>query len=267
MADLHVVVVNYRTPDDLAAFLASLERSQPSELSWALSIVNVDPHESDEEAAAAAEKCFPGARIITHTDNVGYAVACNHAVEDGEATVLAFFNADVELRPGALDDCWYALLSKPNWGILGPRQIDQYGRLTAAGIFGTPTHPVHRGWLQPDRGDYADVRDDAVSVAGSAFFVRQKVWDELCFCPTFKQAEPHATGAFLPTKLFYEETWACYHAAAHGWRNVYYGRVQIVHKWHRSVEQNGLKAQVPQIAAKARAQFRNACAVHGIVCD
>lgn len=195
---IDLVVVSYRTPGDLAAFLGSLEAHRPT-VPWSVTVVNVDPLADDKAVAVEWVERHPQAAGIAFDHNVGYARACNRGAQLGRREVVAFFNADVRLTPNALDECYWALKSDPAWGILGPRQVDDDGRLTAAGIVGTNEAPRHRGWHERDVGQFRDVRDDVVTVAGSAYFVRRDVWDRLRHDPLYQEVSGGAEGAMLPT--------------------------------------------------------------------
>lgn len=257
---LDLTVVNYRTPGDLAGFLASLDANLPT-CAWELTIVNVAPQDADTDVAEAYMGRHHGGRYISFAENVGYARACNAAGAEGDREVLGLFNADVRITPGSLDACHEAIFNDACWAVLGPRQVDDTGRLTAAGIFGSATAPVHRGWHQPSSpGLYEDVRDDAVVVSGAALFMRRRVWDELTACA----AGPGGQGAFLPTPHYYEETWCCYHAQAHGYRCIYWGPTTMVHRWHQA---SALGGWADQQMAVSREMFRSACSAHGIGCD
>jgi GT2 family glycosyltransferase len=259
---LDVVVVNYRTPGDLGGFLDSFTRHS-GHVATSLTIANVAPLPGDEKLAHFfAER--HDADIVTFTENVGYARACNHAATLGDRKVLAFFNADVRLTAGALDECYGALMARPDWGVLGPRQIDDHGRYTHAGIFGTQAQPSMRGWHKRVSGAYEDIRDDAVSVSGAAYFVPRKVWADLTGCEVYREIAPDAEGAFLPTPHYYEETWCSYHAQAHGLKCVYFGTVTIVHRWHQASPVGG---RAERLMPQSRAMFRAACDRHGIPHD
>jgi hypothetical protein len=211
---IDLVVVNYHTPQDLDAFMASLNRFPPSG-DATLTIVDV---ESTCLEPAEIEWAKGSARRIAVADNVGYARACNLAARGGTGT---------------------------------------------AGIFGTNAAPVHRGWNEIHRGQYLDV-SDAVTVSGSAYFVKRTVWEELANCSLYREVAPDAAGAFLPTPHYYEETWASYHCREHGYRVIYYGPITMVHKWHQASPVGGWAEQ--QMPA-SRELFRRACVHHGIACD
>lgn len=255
--DLSAVVVNYRTPDDLSAFLQSFAEHPPVG-TWELTVVNVAPKPTDRQIAAEWAERLP-LRIVDHDTNVGYALACNYAASDAKGDAFAFFNADVRLTAGALETCSRALLAHDDWGVLGPRQIDDHGRFTHAGIFGTNSAPIHRAWHSRDQGAYRDVKE-AVTVSGAAYFIKRNAWEELTNCPTYQKLHPGA-GAFLPTQHYYEETWVSYHARAHGWKVMYFGEATIVHQWHKA---SPLGGHADQQMTPSRVLFRQACDAHGI---
>lgn len=254
---LDIVVVNYHTLADLEAFLASVNRFPPT-VGATLTVVDVEAPAHDDEPWAGGT-----ARWIGTPDNIGYARACNLGAEGGEGDIIALFNADVEVLPHTLDYCTTALIAHEDWGALGPCQIDRYNRVRHAGIFGANDRPAHRGWNEIYRGQYNDVRE-AVTVAGSAYFIRRSIWDELTACPLYRDVAPDATGAFLPTNHYFEETFCSYHCREHGYPVMYYGPVVMIHQWHRASPVGGWAEQ--QMPA-SRELFRKACSHHGIVCD
>lgn len=252
---IDLVVVNYKTPADLEDFLGSLDRFVPL-MAASLTVVEVD----DEDYEHTFTWAGGTGTTIGVAGNVGYGRACNMAAARGHGSVIAFFNADVLVTPESIDLCYRALTTHPDWGILGPCQVNEANRIRHAGIFGTLAQPVHRGWNEIDHGQYVDVRD-AITVSGSAFFVRRHVWEQLTECPLYQDVAQGAEGAFLPTPHYYEETWAAYHAHAHGHRVIYYGPVTMIHKWHRASPMGGWAEEQMPIS---RELFREACQHHGI---
>lgn len=266
-AGLDAVVVNYRTPDDLEKFVESLDESEPR-LDIRLVLANVDPLPGDLDAAERALKhARPGLAIshLVFDSNVGYAKACNAGLLGGRHDVVALFNADAQARPGVLSTCRWALIQHPEWGALGPRQVDDRGRITVGGTVGTNDKPTIRGFRQRDKGQFSDVVEGVVNVAGSAYFMRRSTWEELTACDVYRRIAPDAEGAFLPTPLFFEETWCSYHSAAHGYRNVFYGKVAMEHAWHGSIDANN--APLMDLFNTSHEIFRKACDLHGILHD
>lgn len=260
---LDAVVVDYKTPWDLAAFLASYASYPPTD--GKLWVVLVSPDGDSLEADLALTTSWAGVldfEVIVFEDNVGYAKACNTAAQRGTGDVIAFFNADVVLTEGALDECATALRLFPRWGILGPRQVDNVNRITAGGVFGPPTLPAQRSWLATDVGQCSDIRDDALTVSGAAYFIQRDLWQSLTDCELYNQVVDHPEGAFLPTPHYYEETWCSYHARAHGAQVVFYGPVKIIHKWHQASEPGGWADQQMHVS---RRLFQYACDQHNYI--
>lgn len=257
---LDLVVCNYRTPADLEVFLASLA-DHPCFWPTSVTVANVAPCPADLDVVTRAASRLPELRHVTFESNVGYARACNRAAHGGDGDVVAFFNADVVLRPDALTQCYEALRDHPRWGVLGPRQVNGQNRLVGCGIFGPPTQPAQRAWMQRDHGQCSAIREDALTVSGSAYFLRREVWEELTSCPLYQDAAPGAQGAFLPTRHYYEETFCSYHARAHGYRVVFFGPVVITHHWHRASPPGG---EADRGMGRARELYRRACDIHGI---
>lgn len=257
---LDVVVVDYKTPWDLNTFLGSYASFPPTD--GKLWVVLVSPDGDPEEVVVALSAKWVGIldfEVILFEENVGYAKACNVASQRGAGEVIAFFNADVELTAGALDECATALVSEPNWGILGPRQVDAENRITAGGVFGPPATPQQRNWLATDVGQCSDIRPDVVTVSGAAYFIRRSLWQSLTDCELYRQIVRDPEGAFLPTRHYYEETWCSYHARAHGACCVFYGPVKIIHKWHQASVPGGWADQQMNVS---RELFRAACNQH-----
>lgn len=263
---LDIVVVNYKSPGDLWAFLNSYNNAYP-QIPHSLHVVNVQPEDADIRVAKEWAQEF---RFLytEYSDNVGYATACNAAAQMPDREALAFFNADTKLEWGVLETCHAELMCHDDWGVLGPRQVNDANLITSAGVFGTFSAPVLRGWQEPDNGvSYSDVRPDAVSVSGSAYFVKRSVWDELTNCQYFigcPEVWPlKPKGAFLPTQHYYEETYLSYHAQAHDYRVVYYGPSRMVHNW----SQEGAADASSKYWADSQALFRAACDFHDMEHD
>ncbi len=75
---------------------------------------------------------------------------------------------------------------------------------------------------------------------------------------------PDATGAFLPTPHYYEETWCSYFARHLGYNVVYDGSVSIGHSWHKSSAVGG---EADSKFKESQSIFRKACDYMGIERD
>lgn len=266
------VIVNYRTPGELAVFLESIEllRHPPRAGSAGVAnwwIVNVDPTPADVKVAEDWVSANPYRHHLQTGTNVGYANACNMAAVRGWQEAIGFFNSDMRILPEHLDvfdSCLNLLFSDPDIAIVGPRQVDERGRITHGGIFGTLTAPRPRGWMQHDQGQCSDVLP-AVTVSGSAYIVKKTAWTTLTDCPIYQKFTGGAIGAFLPTPHYYEETACSYHAKSHGFEIMYNGAAAMEHRWHRSSPVGGIAER--EHMPKSRSLFRDFCDMHGIQHD
>jgi len=255
------IIVNYRTPDDLNRCLRAHEDfGVPESDTW---VVNVSPEDADLKVDLFwTGNEHPRVHHIIHHANVGYAKAVNHAASLGDREVIAIFNADTALTPDVMSSCLEALQANEDWGVLGPRQVDDAGRITSAGIFGTHQAPAHRGWREANSEKFGDVKE-AITVSGSAYFIKRPVWEMLTECPVYKELHPEALGAFLPTQHYYEETWCSYHTYAHSYKVMYFGPACMIHQWHKASRMGVAEQQMKP----SQTMFRHACESHGIPHD
>src|SRR4051794_36637651 len=84
-----IVIVNYRSYDELARCLASLEPSR-----GAFDQVTVIDHESDLTAASRLQQRFPWATLVERTTNEGFATGVNLGVRASRAPFLLLLNPD-----------------------------------------------------------------------------------------------------------------------------------------------------------------------------
>lgn len=266
---IDIIVTNYHTEDDLQRFLESFARHGPKD-GYSLTVIDVDVEPYERHIPPGRQAAFLGGRRFGVAGNIGYARACNLGAALTNGDVVAFFNADTFLiEDRSIEECAGALLANARWGVLGPRQISSAGKFTHAGIFGTHQAPRIRGWQEfatntPQGPKYTNV-EQAISVAGSVYFVKRECWDTLAECPVYRLVAPDAEGAFLPTPHYYEETWCSYHAWHHGWMVMYYGRETFGHEWHKASPVGG-KADTVHMK-ESRRLFREACDHHGIPHD
>lgn len=197
--------------------------------------------------------------VVFSEENLGYARAINMGAMHGQAPYLAALNCDIEFLPGCVEQVLEHFDAHPDVAVIGPRTTDSTGRLTHAGIIYNGVRDQHRAWLQEDHPDFHDVLD-VPTVSGATYFMRRSVWDEMTECPEYRSVAPEAVGGFLPTFMYFEETFYSYHVRAHGHRVVYLGTSHMHHAWDRS-NPTGSKAGLFQ---ESEAYFRKGCAEHGI---
>jgi GT2 family glycosyltransferase len=252
---IQLVVVNYRTYDLLQDFVDSYIQYMPSTES-ALTIIDVDSTDDFDFLR------LPDGIHSVRTDwNLGYALSCNYGAYMSDSDHLAFFNADTKFNNSyCVDYCVNFLDENESVGIVGPLQYDLSNKVTHAGIFGSLDKPRHNAWRSNDLAS-ARFNRQAVTVSGSAFFIKRSVWAELTNCEIYRNHFPDVIGAFLPTQHYYEETGCAYHAQAHGYEVWYTGEAEMIHHWHKS---SPVGSSVDSKMLEAKKIFVDFCEVHGI---
>lgn len=120
MPRVTVAVVSYNTRELLARCLASLDDPR-------LDVWVVDNASRDGSAEMVRER-FPHVTLEARPDNLGYGRAVNLVAERAQNwDFIAPANADVALRPGALDALLAAADADPGAGALAPRLILETG--------------------------------------------------------------------------------------------------------------------------------------------
>jgi GT2 family glycosyltransferase len=199
---------------------------------------------------------------VVRTDwNLGYALSCNYGAYTSDSDFIAFFNADTKFIDNkCVDYCVDFLSSHDEVAIVGPMQYDSNGSCTHGGIFGTLDKPMHNGWRSKDL-DKLRFNRKAVTVSGSAFFMKRSVWSELTNCEIYRSLHPDVIGAFLPTPHYFEETGCAYHAHAHDYEIWYLGEASMIHEWHKS---SPVGSEVDQKFHESKKIFVEFCEAHGI---
>lgn len=250
MSAIELVVVNYKTYDLLEQFVRSYEEHKPR-VESGLTIVDVE--------SSVYSPPFDY-RWSAYRENVGYARACNDAVQylDPDAKYYGFFNADTRFdNDDCVDRCVQFMEENPRVGVVGPLQYKSDGTVTHGGFFGTGRAPLERGFGERVNATFRSNRQ-AVTVSGSALFIRRRAWEQLRDCQTFQDSHPGASGAFLPTQHYFEDTGLAYHARAHDWEVWYLGSASMIHEHMRS------PGKPSQHYKNSQATFRAFCDAHWI---
>ena len=162
-----VAVVSWNTRELLDRCLRSLE---PSVESGTAEVWAVDNASSDGSVAMVRER-HPRVRLVASDENLGYGRAVNFVAARTDSPWLVASNADVAVRPGALERLLAAGEADPGAGVVAPRLVLPDGS-TQHSIWGFPTiattvvqnvgawlaprrlaerHAIRGGW-DPDRG-------------------------------------------------------------------------------------------------------------------
>jgi len=271
---IDLCIVSYNTKEKLQRLIDTLASDYSSDI---FNLYIFDNNSLDGTKEYIDDYIIPlgwQGKVIKSDFNYGYAYACNYLASISNENIIGLLNADVWMRSvdvGSIEK----RMSELSADILGPKQRDENGKITHAGIFGSNTEPKHRGWQVADPDDrlFRDVLE-AVTVSGSAYFVNRSTWNSLSSDSEYSSLidllinnnkipdwPKNCRGAFLPTPHYYEETWCSYFARHRGHNVIYDGHVSIGHSWHSSSEIGGEPDSKFRISQSI---FREACDFMGI---
>ena len=233
MARVAVAVVSWNTRDLLARCLESLH---PEHDAAQADVWVVDNASSDGSADLVRER-FPWVRLVASDENVGFGRAVNVLARQTDSEWIGVANADIALRPGALERLLATGDEDAGAGAIAPRLVLPDGT-TQHSVFAVPTIPfallhatgAHR--LIPgvaDRraipGHWDTERARRVPWAIAAFLLlRRTAWDD--------------TGGFDERQWMYAEDldlgWRLRDA---GWATRYEPRAVVDHESSASTHQ------------------------------
>jgi N-acetylglucosaminyl-diphospho-decaprenol L-rhamnosyltransferase len=133
-ARVAVVVVSWNTRELLARCLESFA----SEADRGLAEVWVVDNASTDGSPDMVRERFPWVHLIASEENLGFGRAINLAARRTSSEWIATANADIALRPGALDALLAAGERDPSAGALAPRLVLPGGE-TQHSVFAFPT--------------------------------------------------------------------------------------------------------------------------------
>jgi N-acetylglucosaminyl-diphospho-decaprenol L-rhamnosyltransferase len=186
--DLAVVIVNYRTPDDVSASIASVERTGGDVVA---DIVVVDNASGDGSARLLRQR-HPTVRVVERPRNDGFAGGVNAGFAACTAPYVLVLNPDTEARPGALAALRDHLRQNPSLGVVGPvlldpdgaPRLDSYKALpTLWSVFTGAFFPLGRALMGTRfHPELRSRRDSAKGggvprVCGSAMAIRREAFD------------------------------------------------------------------------------------------
>jgi GT2 family glycosyltransferase len=131
-----VAIVSWNTRDLLDRCLRSLE----PEHDRGLAEVWVVDNASDDGSADMVRERFPWVHLIASDENLGFGRALNEVARRTSSEWIATANADIALRPGAIDTLLEAGARDARAGAVAPRLILTDGS-TQHSVFGFPTIP------------------------------------------------------------------------------------------------------------------------------
>jgi N-acetylglucosaminyl-diphospho-decaprenol L-rhamnosyltransferase len=225
-----IIIVNYKTYDELSACLDSLGAS------GSLFDVIVIDHESSPADLARVATRHPHARTVPTAGNPGFSAGVNAGARLASSPTLVFLNPDTRVQPQAIERMAAYLDEHPDVAVVGPRIEESDGAVQRSarrfpgamtGLSGRstwltrlwPRNPLSRRDLLADGTTAAPVAVDWV--AGSCMAVRAEAF--------------HAAGGMDERFfLYWEDADLCKRLLEAGWRTVFLPTAVVLHAVGRS---------------------------------
>ena len=243
-----VIIVSYGVRDLLRRCLASVGSQRgPTVETWV-----VDNASGDGSADVVASE-FPGVHLIRNPENVGFARACNQALDHATGDPLLLLNPDTEIPPGSLAALTQVFSRHPNAGaagfaLRGPEGLPQPGCLSFPTVLNTALESfgLHRAGLRLGIGSPASAPtpregEGEVDWVAGAFFA-------------ITRAALERVGGLSPESFMYGEEmdWS-WRARQLGFSTVFSNAVEVLH--HGGSSGQGLRGSLFVLNLEARLRF------------
>ena len=228
-----IIILSWNVRDLLRRCLSSLPLSDLD-----VEIIAVDAASADGSAEMVRAE-FPGVKLITSPENLGYTRGNNLGLRTAVGRYLLILNPDTEIVGEAITQMLAYMDAHPRVGVLGPQllNLDHTIQSTRRRFPSLATGFFESTWFQPlaprsllDRYFARDLTDNAAGevdwVVGAALLVRREAYEQV--------------GGFDEGFFMYSEEmdW-CRRMKAAGWQVIYFPAARILHHEAKS------SAQVP----------------------
>ncbi len=134
--DVSILIVTYNSEGQIRACLKSaIDQRQ----SISQEIIVVDNGSQDRTAEIIRDQ-FPGVRLFTPEENLGFAKAVNFAAEQSQAEYFLLLNPDTVVLDHAIDKIHAFAETNPSYGFYGGRTLKKDGKtLERSSCWGQPT--------------------------------------------------------------------------------------------------------------------------------
>ncbi|MCL6591783.1 MAG: glycosyltransferase family 2 protein [Firmicutes bacterium] len=231
LADL--VIVNYNARKYLPQCLKSIREFSGAASSYRVWVID----NASQDGSAAYIKSLTGIQPILNRTNRGYGAACNQGLLRGQGRYQVLLNSDTQVTPGWLPPLIRIFQDDPRAAVVGPRLVTPDGFIAGAGVVGTYTRPVIRGWGEPDEAWRYNEIMEVISVSGCCMMLRR---DLLPVLGLFDEGYFH----------YFEETDYCLRARLQGFKVIYCPGSVVAHHLNGSLRNRNKLAGYYRAAQK-----------------
>lgn len=251
--DLTLIILNYNTPELVAACLTSIKAFHLPKTQFKTSVVVVDNGSSDD-SVKMLRKMFSWAEYIETGKNVGFAAGNNVALKQSKTQYNMLLNSDTELtKESNLDLLVTYMEAHPEVAVVTPKVILDSGALDMASHRGEPTPWAALTYFSklaqlfprlPLLAQYHQTYKDFTHIhfidacSGAAMLVRKAAMDKVGLLDE----------AFF---MYAEDLDWCFRFRQAGYQIVYNPESVIIHHKYQS----GLSHNNSQVVKKTNAHF------------
>jgi N-acetylglucosaminyl-diphospho-decaprenol L-rhamnosyltransferase len=223
------VIVHCRGYTDLSACLESIEsyeapRERPCD------VIVIDHRSSAERLAPIAQR-FAWARFIAEPGNPGFAAAVNRGVRACTTPYVIVLNPDCVLSGPVRESLASYLEATPDVGVVGPRLLNEDGRLQPSGRrFPDLTTALggRRSWLTATApGNWFSRRNLLLSAQDTA--PKRVDWVSGACMMIRREAFDRVGGMDERFFLYWEDADFCQRLAKAGWRTMWHPGPEVTH--------------------------------------
>ena len=243
---LSIIIVAYRSRDEIGACLASLPREL---LGRPVEVVVVDNSLDVDGTGAVVRLDFPWVDYVVPAENLGFGRANNLGYERTNGECVLFLNPDTVCNVAALEHCLRRVLAQPSIGLISPKLVMADGQMDLACRRSIPTlwdgfcrasglaaRFPEKAWAAgynlthlPEKGAY-----EVGAINGAFMLGRRAVFDAVALRGVDGRAQVFDEDFFM----YGDDLDLCIRVARAGHRIVYDGSVAITHLKGVSVAKN-----------------------------
>jgi GT2 family glycosyltransferase len=231
--DISVIIVSWNTKALLDQCLRSIYETVSVEDLKAIEIYVVDNASSDG-SPEMVEELYPSVRLVSNTENIGFARANNQVIREVESRYILMLNPDTILLPGAIRSLVRFMDSHPEAGAAGPRLLNPDHSLQTS-CYPVPTisrefwrlfhlDRVHR-YGTYDMSSWGEQTVQEVGVIQGA-------------CLLLRRSALNQVGYLDEDYFIYtEEVDLCYRLRCAGWKLWWIPEAEVIHYGEQSTKQ------------------------------
>jgi GT2 family glycosyltransferase len=254
-----IIIVNFNGKRFLKkCFSSIISQTYPS-----LELILVD-NGSKDGSVELVQKHFPGVKIITNGDNLGFAKGNNIGIRAASGDLIATLNNDTEASPYWVESLVSGMLSDDRIGMCASRMLFMRdpGMINSTGICISRSGACwDRGMFEQDHGQYA--RGEVFGPCAGAALYKKKMLDEIGlfdedFFAYMEDADLAFRGRAAGGRCVYVPEAAVYHyhSATSGYMSdfsIYHGNRNIVWSAMKNFQGRLLWSALPWIVGRSLA--------------